>query len=362
MATNKIEYFNCTIVNPTNAQSPSICTSTINTSSAILSNIKDYYGSIIRCNISQFMIPVTFFLVQTPVTNINLGVYSFTLAYKGVYSNQTFLIWIPTNSTSAIPPTGTATQTQSNYYFCYSYQTFINIMNTALKEAFADLQAKTTGLNAGDYPFITYDSGLQQLKLYAPMAYDQNDADPVLVYCNTQLQPFLHGFRILTNTYTGTNNGCNFLIDIRSLPDENYLANQVQVNLKTLLLMSQEASCLSYWNMLRSVIISSTLPINSESNYSSNGATIFENIVTDYTPDLSGPDEALICAKQNIYNASSLYRLFEFKNSASNLNCMNLSIKFTDNDNNLYPLELFPGMRCDIKFMFVHKSLVNFSL
>ncbi len=73
-----ILYFNATISN-VDSDEPIPAQYTSNSQSIILQNQSLYMGSIIRLNINQFLIPIFLFKVQTPVNNVNLGIYSFTL-------------------------------------------------------------------------------------------------------------------------------------------------------------------------------------------------------------------------------------------------------------------------------------------
>jgi len=101
--------------------------------------------------------------------------------------------------------------------------------------------------------------------------------------------------------------------------------------------------------------------IVSESSYINDPSSIqntnYTNILTDFIPDLSVP-VAGISSGIFIYDAASLYRIFEFK---QNTPLMNLSVKlyFVDNLGNQYPLYLNKGQSVNIKFMFIKKNLLK---
>jgi hypothetical protein len=88
--------------------------------------------------------------------------------------------------------------------------------------------------------------------------------------------------------------------------------------------------------------------------YGQNNAT--QGILTDYIPDLSLPPQAGVAGSQFIYNASSLWRVFQFC-SNSPLRNITVSIYFTDKNNYKWPLSLFLKQSCEIKFMFIKKYL-----
>lgn len=354
---SNIIYYNVSISNAATNTAPISVNLSSSSQNYILQNPQEYYGSIIRCNINQFLIPISYFKVQEPVNDVNLGIYSFTLSYNNSFSEQTYLEWVPSNNATPIPPVGTPKQTKSNYYFIYSYQKFVDCMNVALKAAYANLQSVVGGGTLPDdkYPYVMYNNNNQQLEIHAPETlYDSNNGNNfITIYFNTPMHQYLHGFEMNTLTYN-SNNGCNYNVVVKSLPDANIHSN---VDTNGYLVMHQEACCLSYWNMLRNVVITSSLNIQGETVSINAEQTESQNIITDYIPDLSGADEALIGSKQFIYNASSLYRLFEFNSSNTPLQAVTCQIYYTDNDGNLWDLKLFPGMRCDIKFMFIKKSI-----
>lgn len=351
-----IVYFNATISN-TESDTPVEAQYFSNSQSIILQNQSEWVGSIIRLNINQFLIPIFLFKVQTPVNNVNLGIYSFTLTYNNQSSGQTYLLWQPTN-TMSIPLTGSSTQDfTSNYYYCYSYQTMIDCMNIALKTAYTNLSntVGNTTLPISDYPYIVYNQNLQLLELHAPTIFDSNNETPVNIYCNTDLMPFLHGFKLFTQGY-GTSTGQDYLISVKTLPDQTKAINK---DSNDNIVMYQEASCFSYWNSLRQIFVKSNLNVALECFFDPNTNISYSNILTDYCPDLSGPEEALISEKQFVYNASSLYRLFEFNKNNMPLTSINLSLVWIDNDGNEYPIYIYKGFKCDIKLMFIKKNFLN---
>jgi hypothetical protein len=81
-------------------------------------------------------------------------------------------------------------------------------------------------------------------------------------------------------------------------------------------------------------------------------------VLTDYLPDINSSNDAGVSSKNFIYNAPSLYRLFEFKQKTPLYN-ISANIYFTDNLNNLYPLYLKKGTIANIKIMFIKKKLIT---
>ena len=85
---------------------------------------------------------------------------------------------------------------------------------------------------------------------------------------------------------------------------------------------------------------------------------LLQGTLTDYIPDLTLGQQAGTAGSQFIYNASSLWRLFQMLTDTPlyNISC---SIYYTDINNNIWPLTLFTRQQANIKFMFIKKKLIG---
>lgn len=89
MSSNDVVYYNLTIGNNDPAQAGLPTYTAIpaeinaNNNLPIVNNPDDYYASIIRFSTPAINLPLITFLVQTPVNDINLGIYSFTIYMPG---------------------------------------------------------------------------------------------------------------------------------------------------------------------------------------------------------------------------------------------------------------------------------------
>ena len=84
----------------------------------------------------------------------------------------------------------------------------------------------------------------------------------------------------------------------------------------------------------------------------------YTGILADYLPDLTTQNDAGISSKTFIYNAPSLYRLFEFQKKGP-LYEISANIFFSDSLGNQYPLYLEKGQAIEIKLMFIKKSIIR---
>ena len=78
--------------------------------------------------------PLVNVLIQTPVTDVNKTIYSFTITQGTTTGAQAFVEWLPqvVLPPSQVPVVSTLPATQqaiSEYYLCYDNTWFINLWN-----------------------------------------------------------------------------------------------------------------------------------------------------------------------------------------------------------------------------------------
>lgn len=333
------------------------CNITANNNLPILQNPSDYYGSIIRMSVPLFTVPLIQFLVQTPVTDINKGINTFTLTYGNTKSIKSHYTFYSAVLDFPVPPVGTPQQSFWPYYFIYSYEQWIHIQNTALAVAFADLQAKVGGaIAAAKVPFFYYDSVTELITLYADAAFfDENLPNPIKIYANSVSSQYFNGFDF-AETQIGSVDGTDIVFNIRNKKtlNERTIDGTVYIGLM------QEFNALCYLSQLRKLVITTNMNVVSEANFINNPDGLqnvaFTNTITDFVPDLSSAGgEAGIGSKIFIYNAPSLYRVFEFMDKQPLYN-IPIQIIWQDQLGNIYPLQLAKGTVASLKFMFIKKD------
>lgn len=324
----------------------------------ILQDPSEYVASIIRFSVPCFAVPLVSFIVQTEQSNINLGIGSFTLQYNGVYSNQTYHIFKPQIEDAKLPKPPLITQDFSTYYyFLYNYSWLMGIYNTALQTAFTDLQSKVGGaLNSAKVPYFYFDPNTQLINLYADAAFfDQSLPNPVYINFNSISSQWFNGMPFNEKSVGSLNGADNYFI----ITNTNGI-NQKTINGTTYDVLTQEFISLAYLSPLKNITISTNMNVISEQTFlQSKGLVqnlVYNNIITDFLPDLSGGTEAGTGSKIFIYNASSLYRVFEFVDKKP-LYVVNLAINWLDQLGNTYPLLLVKGTQATIKLMFIKKKV-----
>ncbi len=370
MNSNDIIYYNLTLASasPKTSGLPydnnfELSSGTINNNIPIVDNPDDYYCSIIRLEFSGYSLPLVQFCVQTPVTDINKGIYSFTLSYGATSSAQTFYIFVPPDLSVLPPQAGTPTQTFGQYYNIYDYSGIVNMMNTALETAFNDLVTATGGgsspIITAKVPFFYYNPDTGRIELYTDkLFFDKSLPTPIKIYWNAPSYIYLVAFAVETVSYNDPNGKDNLIvIDSANGLNDKIITTGGPTYIKT----QQQYISLEYMSSLKSILVLTTMSINTEAyniNVPKSQQNVgYQGIMTDFLPDISQPIPGIIGYKF-IYNAPSLYRCFEF-NQKTPLYTINAALFYTDIYGNSFPLTVPKGQLAEIKFMFIKKTIFN---
>lgn len=345
---------------------------TISSNIPILHNPSEYYGSVVRLAIPGEAIPLTQFLIQAPYSGgaYNNSVYSFTMTYGSTIGQEFFVQYETENLDSGQPPPDAAAQQQFGpYYFVYTYQHLCNLFNKTLVQALANIKTLVGGAISGAKdPFFYYNPVTERLELYADGYFDRSNpiaAEPITLWFS---QPCYVFFPQMCYISVSLDNARYSFFDIRNYgPNVTWLpqtppGGSVPPGQTQYIIISQELVSTAYMSPLRSIIVTTNMnirpetfnlaiPHNEQSGVQNTG---YANVLTDFLPDISQPN-AGITSYKFIYNADSLYRLFEFYQRTP-LYSMNASIFWTDTLGNQYPLQLSKGQTGSLKFMFVKKD------
>ena len=358
---------------------------------------EDYYFSIIRFTLDTPTLPVFVPEIDTsPITNpyqldpsgnpipntqdVNQTIYSYQFSYAGYFdpSGQTFVEWSAQDAT-ALQPTGFSRPNSNNalqinntgYYNCYSYEWFIELLNTQFTTTFATFKSKYEAFQIlnPSYPLfpagavapqwawdssslcarVIFTSDFQNGGITAP-------ANPIFCYFNAPLYNLFSSLNAKLLRYSNT--GRNWVIQV---------VPQAQFNTYTLVGVTyisvvQQWSTTPQLSPVSSVVfVSNTLPIVSNqlsapllynegnilSNYGNNSN--FQQIITDlvagdgvYKPNL-------------VYNPTAQYRLIDLRGNYP-LSSIDISVFWKDRTGQLIPFLLGSGATATIKVLFTKKG------
>ena len=132
----------------------------------ILQNPSEYFMSVVKLNIDTASLPIMIPEVQVDEpSNVNKTIYKFAFGKYGDDAGAKVfdVIYRPQDLTQVAPslPVSSAA-THSDYYFLYSYQAFIDMINKALYDGFVANSA--TGIQ----PFFTFNKESNKASVYFP--------------------------------------------------------------------------------------------------------------------------------------------------------------------------------------------------
>lgn len=337
--------------------------------SPYLMSPENYFLTVARFSIETPSLPVFIPQAQVGQTDPNLLIYSFTLTYKQ-YEYQQYIRYIPTDLSQPVAgPPITFQDLTSNYYFVYTYQQWIMMVNAAFSEAYNGL---LTLVNAGgdslpspNPPFFEFDPQAYLCILDVDEAgYSNTLSNPIKLYANSPCFTLFNSFQAVYYGYGGITNGKNFQFVIANINGTNILTlptyNAIQ--------MYQEGSTVALWNPIASLVFTTALlpvipelvsvpkifNVSSRLYNSGNNANI-QPILTDFTVDFA-PQNTY---KPNlVYTPSGEYRLIDLYGT-SPLSAIELSVFWKDNFGGLHPFYLNSGCSANIKLMFRRKDYNN---
>jgi hypothetical protein len=312
----------------------------------------NYFVSIIRFNMQTPSLPVFIPQVKLNQTDIDLTIYEI---YFYNISTQQHMVknikYIPTNSITIPPrPPIQFQDLESEYYFVYTYQHWINMINMTLKEI-----AFVYSLDA---PFLYFDTSSSLLKFYMPQSWVGN----YKLYFNKQLQTLLDSFQF---NYTQAPAITGFGIVYELIFNNNYGINVETVNNVSYNVMYQESTTIPLLNPIKSIVFTTGLfpiqaSLTSPPKVFGADSALFNNgnnsnispIITDFEVNVSDKNTY----KQSIqYVPTGEYRLIDLYGQ-SPVSTLQLTIYWKDHFGNLHPFKLNSGCGCDIKIMFRRKD------
>ncbi len=387
-------YYNGTV---TNDQSPFFLESFLKAdfydqrTISILEKADDYVMSVVRWSLPTASLPLCIFHpipflpdipFLTPNTNPNFTTYSVGLNWFNGTTYVDFvnyIMFIPQNPEDAPSPFISQTVDNEAYWYVYSYQQILNMINAAYLDCFTRLKVAYPGAPPTAAPRIVYNATTGNYSMIAQDAYQapalnpgfESDPDPNIRF----------GSQTTITVWMGLNTWNDFFdpawnIDFAgvnniSLPDPSsgYIynkASRIIIQNNTGLpntgttTVTTEFPVVGNPISLRNVVLTSnTLPARFESINPStiNGSSSSSNtlqIISDFSYDVFTPGQAL-SARTGIIYSPSIYRFTNLL-SDSRLDNISVSAQYLDSNNVSHPVFLKSGTSFNFKIMFVKKN------
>lgn len=350
-------YLNITIPNPIDNSNPypqnkvAIYDETL--SQAVLTNSSNYYASIIRFSlpidsVPLFVMPINSSPGQTNPNLTNLMIGIDTGVSPAFIPHDKYIIYKPANDLPAPVLSGGATQfsfsqTTDQYYFCYSIQLFINMINTALAAAFVAAGSPGGGLS----PYYIFDSKTQLISVIVTAAFLGSKAK---IYMNAALKVYLDSFTFTTvnNINTGS---YRFVHDFTALPFGGTSPYQFVEEYVSLDLWLDARKIIVTTNSIPIVLESS--PTYTPSSFNPNGLAAYSPIISDYILSFNNIADV---SSVITYVPSAQYRLTDLS-SNQEINRIQLQFWWLSESGIQYPIYITPGQAITLKLYFGKKAI-----
>lgn len=386
----QVIYPNTTIAAPSIGSGPVDAVYDVTKTIPVLDRCSDYYCAVVRFDIPLNSVPLFIMPILPNQSNPNKTPMILGINFNGVNYGSN-LLYYAKQSPSTLPVQNQPVQVITNYYYIYSYQVLIDMMNLALLLAwnisglealFLPVPPSTVVVSP---PFFYYDEVTKLINLVVPSLFTEVVAPATtipIIYLNDALLYFLQSFPFffhgydqpfgrdydfaLTNTTPLAGIPPLFPpVPSRVFPSNNQgyaLFGTTPTDPPSYYLYTQEYSVIQYWSSLRKIIITSTsIPINPEivpvSNNLSSDISVSFPILTDFIPAIEFAGQSRAIA---YYNPTSQYRLIDMTSTAP-LSKISLKIYWQDLQGNLYPLRISAGQEASVKLGFFRKSLYKAS-
>jgi len=331
-----------------------------------------YVFSVVRFELQTQTLPVFIPLISPnplDATDFNHTPYKIGIVYRGQEHTMNIQFVNQINVPNPTPPTATILPT-NNYYFCYTYQQFLNCVNNALT-ALCALFSPAIAIP----PVFYFDEDSYRIK-FSGLASIWNSGtgvnpitDTAQIYMNEPLHSLFSGFDFIDYGRPPPNPTINPLqYRMKSYAKfGNVSTNPLAANTSLpYVIMTSEQIDAAVWNPIKSLVFTSGLiPLlptlsgppksleTSAGTYSSYGNN--SNLSTQMT-DFEVGFSASNTYKQTVnYQPSSEYRLIDIQSDLP-ISSIQVSVFWKDANGFLHPFYLDGGQSGNIKLMFRRKD------
>lgn len=371
---------------------------------AIIKDTSKYYFSIVRfdMNGSDKTLPMFIPRIELGQEDPNKSVYVISLKYtidfnqggasgKATFYSQKPIIYKPQNVSVVEPRPPLQTQDlETQYYYVYNYQHWVDLVNETYVEIFADLQTQldtyvsslggTPFSIATRVPYMIYNQDTGRFSIYCDEnGFGDNPTSP-----STQEEKFnmyfnsnMYGlFSNMPHTYLGGDSASANTEGLDNYCYEILVKQHLNLNYATYsgtnyIIVNQDyKSTSSLWSPISSIVFVSTLiPVLAEQTgapvqFGANNVSTSVGTQSAFTPIIT--DISLPMTQANNYNEflsytpTAEYRLSTLSNSPQEVRNIDIQVFWKSRlDGNLYPIELFNLSTISVKILFRRRDYTS---
>jgi len=351
---------------------------------------EDYFVSVVRFTMDSPNLPL---FVPVPVVgqnDVNKLIYTVTIMGTDNIPYQSPVYWVADNTTIQ-PPVGPVTNSMISpslpYYYCYSYQHFVDLINLALSYAINDYNGAHETSFTPPYVYFDPDTYLFQLggdvKRYRTNSKGEpSSGNNLSIFFNVPLLNLLSSLPasyvanqvVVANTYSNLQMDYKMILstgsDVNIALTQPYVTNvrNNPINGNTDVYAVQEYETLALWTPVTGIIFKTTLlstapenmatPVvyqnnNQNINAGRQNAEVLNILADDYAPTASGSDYNPYI----FYEPTGEYKLTDLYGKQP-VNSIDIQVYWRDRYGNLVPFYLAIGATSTLKILF-RKKIFN---
>lgn len=342
-----------------------------NLDESIVLKASDYYLQVESMTCSLTNVPVFIPDIQPNIapwfnTDINKTIYSFTMSYGGIFSDQTFVTFIPQGQNVYVAPLNPFQDRTTTYYQIFTYTVIVEMLNFALIECFNNLSSKITLPPGSIPPFFYFDEVQNKFCLVAQkIPYDNNLPSPIDIYCNYQLYEIINSIPfIYIPNQDGVSPvpGVTFKLIVEDQENNSIAFPNIVDPAGDYYVMKQNSSSIASLFPLKSLYISTNnipiapqiSPLKPTEESRAPNRVNKSKILLDIEPVILGD---LIAGRNYIQYRAQTNQYIDLL-SDNQIDSLDVSIFWRDRFGNPYQIYLNYNQPANIRLIFINKKLV----
>jgi hypothetical protein len=300
---------------------------------AVLENPTEYELAVVRFSVPSRIVPIMFFRDGNPANGYTPEQrYTVTMSFDGV--DETIQL---SHIITELPKPLYGQPT------IWTYASFIQSLNQALIECFANLKALKPAAPPTAPPFMSYFQTSERFSLYAPIEYDTDGPPTIDLYFNPELERLFDSMQIIYNRDEPDAKRFKYIIRSNNLNLTTHLGNPYYI-------MYQDSTSLFLWNEIQSLQFeTNSIPVNPE--YLSSQKNIIRRVITDFEPASNAPSAQVIQ-----YFPQGPLRFYDL-NSSYPLKQIDLNVSWIDRKGITRPIYVREEDPLTVKLRFRKKKL-----
>ena len=330
----------------------------------IVTNCQDNFMSVVNMSLPLQNLPLFIFPVVPNQSNPNLSTLIVGIAQNATQSNiqngisapvvnyPQNLIWVPQQLGLPLPTQDNPViQNISPYYYCFSYQWFVDLVNTAIAASWAAANtAQSTTL--GIVPVFSYNANTHTFSWTLDTTFTDNATGSPpgwTVFWNQAFDSLVNNFVTIENTTD------QFLL-------ENVLSRETNKSGTTITIPQDYPTTDNFNSAERIVVLSTSIPVVPDffaSTYTQQqgggqGLSNFERVLVDVSLDF---DNNVGAQRSTFVYNPTLYQYTDLQTSLP-LTRISLKCQWVDSLGNFYDIPLVRGDVATVKLGFFNKGLM----